>query len=247
MTLLLSSLGIGISSYSHHIYLQFLLRPSLMQHLSRRRGLAYKSRCCINSYKLQGDHRYTRSTCHSTVCQTRFYRTALEMVSFQFSLILKYLVSPRRPISNRPICSFLLLFHIFIWDFIFLRIRVYYSACRAYCKVQFSEHVYKPCNAGRGPSNLEARHEERFWRVFHQEKPVILFCGNWTVSEIFLNTALFERAFIPIIIMNSIFLNSLIAKVKMPRIQHHLLTRFWYQLEIYLVSFSKSFGNFDLF
>ena len=91
-----------------------------------------------------------------------------------------------------------------------------------------SNPVYKLCNAGGGGRDLEARPQERFWRVFHQEFLVkakiryfgsfILLCGNWTVSEIFLNTALFERGFIPIVTMNSIFLNSLIAKAKMPRI-----------------------------
>ena len=36
---------------------------------------------------------------------------------------------------------------------------------RAYCKVQFSGHVYKPCNARGGGRNLEARPQEWFWRV----------------------------------------------------------------------------------
>ena len=74
---------------------------------------------------------------------------------------------------------------------------------------------------GGGGRNLEARPQERFWRVFHQEflvkiryfgakiryfgtkfrRSFILLCGNWTVSEIFLNTALFERGFIPILLL----------------------------------------------
>ena len=111
-----------------------------------------------------------------------------------------------------------------------------------------STSINHGCNAGGGGRrNLEARPQERFWRVFHQEFFKNSLCGNWTVSEIFLNTALFERVFIPIIIMNSIFLNFLIEKAKMPRIQYHLACECssdinWYHSQnnlIILINFNR--------
>ena len=52
-------------------------------------------------------------------------------------------------------------------------------------KVQFSEDVYKPCNAG-GRSLEAARPQERFWRVFHQGflvKAVIRYFGTKLKSD----------------------------------------------------------------